>query len=112
MGSLDDRAGDLVEVKLHRFGVGERQGQGRARAASRTDRTEEVGALVSLICGLARPRSAPRPLPYETVLLANPRLILEPDLDGSLPRDTSQMSPQRRRKVFLNASIVRASCAG
>jgi hypothetical protein len=112
VGSLRDRAGDLVEVKLHRFGVGEREGQGRARAASRTDRAEQVGALVALISGLARSRSALRPLPYDTVLLADPRLILEPDLDGFFPRDVGQMGSQRGRKVFLNASIVRASCVG
>jgi hypothetical protein len=99
-------------VKLHRFSVGERQGQRRARAPSRTDRSEQVGALVALIGGLAGPRSAPRPLPYKAVLLADPRLILEPDLDRFFRGDASQMGPQRGRKVFLNASIVRASCAG
>jgi hypothetical protein len=59
-----------------------------------------------------RPRSAPRPLPHEAVLLADAGLVLEPDLDGLARRDAAQMGSQRGRKVFLNASIVSGSCAG
>jgi hypothetical protein len=109
MGSLGYGAGDLVEVKLHRLGVGERQGQRRACASSRTDRAEQVRALVALISGLARARSAFCPLPHEAILLADPCLVLEPDLDGFSRCDAGQMGPQRGRKVFLNASIVRPS---
>ena len=112
MGALGDGAGDLVEVKLHRLRVGEGQRQRGSLAASRTDRAEQVGALVALVGGLARPRSAPGPLPHEAVLLADPRLVLEPDLDGLARREAAQMGFQRGREVFLNASIVLASCAG
>jgi hypothetical protein len=45
---------DLVEMKLHGFGVGVRQSQRRPRAAGRADGPEQVGALVALIGGLAR----------------------------------------------------------
>jgi hypothetical protein len=45
------------------------------------DGAEQVGVLVALIGGLTQPRSSPRPLPYEAVLLADPGLILKPDLD-------------------------------
>ena len=38
MGALGDGAGDLVEVKLHRLSVGERQRQGGSRAAPDLDR--------------------------------------------------------------------------
>jgi hypothetical protein len=35
---------NLVEVELHRLGVGEGQRQPRADAASRTDGAEQIGA--------------------------------------------------------------------
>ena len=81
MGALGDGAGDLVEVKLHGIRVGERQRQRSACATGRTDRAEEIRALIALVGGLAWPRSSSCPLPYEAVLLADPRLVLEPDLD-------------------------------
>ena len=53
----DDRVGtggyccsDLIEVKLHGFGVAERQkNQGSAGSMFGTDRTEQIGRLGSLI---------------------------------------------------------------
>ena len=55
MGAPPDRAGDLVEVKLHRLRVGEGQRQGGAGAAGRADRSEQVSALIALVGGLTRP---------------------------------------------------------
>jgi hypothetical protein len=51
-------------------------------------------------------------LPHQPVLLADAGLVLKPDLDGLAGRDAGQVSSQRGGEVFLNASIVRASCAG
>ena len=39
------------------------QDQGRAHAAGRADRAEQISLVVSLICGSAWPRAAPGPLP-------------------------------------------------
>src|SRR5947208_15578764 len=105
----------VMEVMVSGWAISFRQasqGQRRACASSRTDRAEQVRALVALISGLARARSAFCPLPHEAILLADPRLVLEPDLDGFSRCDAGQMDPQRGREVFLNASIVRPSCAG
>ena len=66
---------------LHGLGVGEGQGEGRADAARWADGAEQIGALVALVGRLPRPRAAPGPLPDEAVLLADPGLVLEPDLD-------------------------------
>ncbi len=107
MGAICDGTGDLVEVKLHCLRVGERQRQGGSRATRRTDGAEKVGAFVALVSGLARPRSASRPLPHEAVLLADPGLVLEPDLDRLSTGDAGQVGAQGGREVFLNASIVR-----
>jgi hypothetical protein len=43
MGAGRDRGADLKEVRLHRFGVGERHDEGRALAEPRADRAEERG---------------------------------------------------------------------
>ena len=42
---------DLIEVKLHSFGVAGRQHEGGAGAAFGADRTEQVGRLGPLIVG-------------------------------------------------------------
>ena len=107
MGAASDGASDLVEMELHGVGVGKGQRQGGAGATSRADGAEEIGALITLVGGLPGPRPAPGPLPHETVLLADAGLVLEPDLDGFVPGKMSQMGPQGRGPVFLNASIVR-----
>jgi hypothetical protein len=76
MGAPFDGAGDLVEVELHGLRVGKGQGQGCPRAAGRADGAEQVRAFVALVGRLLRPRSAPRPLPHEAVLLADAGLVL------------------------------------
>lgn len=111
MRALGDCAGDFIDVKLHGLGVGMRQGERRACAPRRTNGAEQIGALIALVGRLAGPRSAPRPLPHETVLLADPRLILEPDFDRLAPRDVGQMGVQRGGEVFLNVAMIRSSCA-
>jgi len=70
-------------------------------------RMRQVGALVALVGGLARPGSALGPLPHKAVLLADAGLILEPDLDRLVPGKVGQMRFQGRGPGFLNASIVR-----
>jgi len=52
--------------------------QGCALVQCRADRAEDVGILIALIGDLARARAFRSPLINLTVLLANPRFILEP----------------------------------
>lgn len=106
MGAASDGAGDLVEMELHRLGIGKGQRQGGTGAASGADRAEEVDALVSLVGGLAGPRSSLGPLPNETVLLADAGFVLEPDLDRLSGREAGEVGLQRGREVFLKASIM------
>ena len=95
-----DGGGDFVEMKLHRLGVGVRKRQRRADAAGGTNGAEQIGALVTLIGGLARARSPSRPLPHEAVLLADPRLILEPNLDRRSFPQVRQMDFQNFGEVY------------
>jgi hypothetical protein len=99
-------------VKLHHIGVRVGQRQSRSDPTSRTDCAEQIGVVVALVGGLSGPRSAPGPLADEAVLLADPGLVLEPDFDRRRLRQPLEMSLQRAREVFLNASTIRSSCAG
>ena len=103
---------DLLEMQLHRFGVGGRQHQGRTLAMHRADRAEDVGALIALIRRQARPRPLPGPDPGPSVLLAQPGLVLEPNLDPPVLGQMAYVRPERAGEVFLNASIVSGFCAG
>lgn len=109
MGALCDMAADLVEVELHGVGVGEGQCERGARAAGGTDGAEEIGVLVALVGGLAWTRAAPGPLPDESVFLADPGFVLEPDFDGPCLAQACQVRLQRAREVFLNASTISPS---
>lgn len=84
-------AADLVEVKLHGCGVGKRQRHGCSLAARRADGAEQVCALIALVGGLSRPRATARPLPHDTVLLANSGFILKPHLDGLALRQIGEV---------------------
>jgi hypothetical protein len=99
-------------VKLHHVGVGVGQREGGADAPRWADRAEQIGVVIALIGGLARSRSALGPLPNLPVLLADPGLVLKPDLDRRRLRQAFEMSLQRAREIFLNASTIRSSCAG
>jgi hypothetical protein len=85
-----DMAADLVEMELHGVGVGQRQSERCAFCVSRTDGAEEVGAFIALVGRLTRPRTAAGPLPDETVLLADARLVLH---EGSAVNGVSACDP-------------------
>ena len=112
VASPGDGAGYLLEVKLHGVSVGEGQRQARADAAHRADGAKQIRALVTLIGGLRRPCSAPRPLANAAVLLADARLVLEPDLDGSVADYAAEMRRENAGEVFLKAAMVSPSCFG
>jgi hypothetical protein len=109
MRPLGDVARDFVEVKLHHVRVGIGKRQRRSDAPRRADRAEQIGVVVALVGGLYGPRSTPGPLANEAVLLANSGFILEPDFDRRRLGDSIEMSLQRAREVFLNASTIRSS---
>jgi hypothetical protein len=96
-------------VKLHHVSVGVGQCQRRPDAPRWADRAEQIGVVVALVGGLPWPRSAPGPLPNLTVLLADASLVLEPDFNWRRLGQSFEMSLQRAREVFLNASTIRSS---
>jgi hypothetical protein len=100
-------ARDFVEVKLHHVGVGVGQRERGSDPAGGADRAEQIGIVIALVGRLPWPRSAPGPLPNLAVLLADARLVLKPNLDRRCLGQAFEMSLQRARKVFLNASTIR-----
>lgn len=105
-------AGYLLKVELHGFGVGLRQGKPSTCSTRRADGPEEIGIGITLVGGLPWPCAPFCPLPDNSILLAEPRFILEPDLNRSVCRQMVEMGVQGRREVFLNAAIVSASWPG
>lgn len=71
----------LINVLLHRPGIGLRQDERYALISRRADGAEYIGAFVSLIDGLTGTRAALRPLSHAAILLADAHLVLEPDLN-------------------------------
>jgi len=109
-----DVTGDLVEMLLHRLGIGRRHRQGGAEVAGGTDRAEQIRALVALVGRLARAGSLARPLVDEAVLLADPHLILEPQLDPGAERQRLHNLRHLAGEIFLKVSIgvSEISCMG
>ena len=88
-------------MKLHHVGVGIGKRQCGSDAANGTDRAEQIGVVVALIGGLPWPRSTPGPLPNLPVLLADPGLVLKPDLDRRRLRQAFEMSTSHARGKFF-----------
>src|SRR5260370_21893600 len=74
-----DVLGDFGQVQVHRLAVAERQDEPDAFAIFRANRAEYVGRSGALIAGCRRARAALGPASGDLVLLADARLIGEPD---------------------------------
>ena len=77
-----DLRGDFGQVEVHRFGVAPGHDERRALAIPGTDRPEDIGRCGSLVFRRAGARAALGPTPRDLVLLADARLVREPDLYG------------------------------
>ena len=104
MGIGGDGLGYLGEMEVHRRGVAEGQDQPGRLAFGRTDRTEDVGRLGALIVRGRRPCTAQSPAPGDLVLLADPGLVLEPDLYALARRLAGRDLCQAGGELFLKAA--------
>ena len=98
------------EMLLHRLRVAERHDDAGALALRRTDRTEDVGPGGALVVWRPRPGAAPGPPPGELVLLADPRLVLEPELYALAGMRGADLR-HALRETFLKASAASGSWA-
>ncbi len=105
------RFGDLVQMQRHGGGIATGQDQGGRRSSGRTDRAEDIGRTGPLIMGRRGTRPAPCPPARDFVLLADPRLVLEPNLYRLARRVSSGDLVQAGGEVFLNVVIASISWA-
>lgn len=76
--ALRHLAADLLEMQVHRVGIGIRQDQGCADIAARTDSAEYIGPLTALVARRGRTAAALGPDAGQRALLANAGFILPP----------------------------------
>jgi len=106
-----DGGGDLRQMGVHRLGIAPWQDETDTLALLRTDRAEDVGPLGSLIVRRAGPCSALGPATCDLVLLADPRFVLEPQLDLYARLEAPADRFDFGGEVFLNASTANSFCA-
>ena len=102
-----DSKRNLRQVQRHGLGVAEGEDQACPLAKLRTDGTEDVGRFRSLVLGCRRPAAALGPAPGDLVFLADPGLVLEPDLYRRATREGGFDLCQLGCKApFLKSSIA------
>jgi len=107
-----DVGADFLEMHGHDFGVGGRCHQCCGGAAPRANGTKNIGPFVTLIARRTRARSTFSPDPRQRALLANARLVLEPDFEGLCFGVLGEFRCERGGEVFLKASCAAASACG
>ena len=112
MGAGADGLAELVEHRRHRGGADRGQDQGAAGVARRADRAEQVDRLVAQVAYAARAHAAFEPAAADAAGLADPGLVLEPDLEpfgvGMVAGDLGD----QRRKFFLKRAWALRSASG
>jgi hypothetical protein len=107
MGAWRDLCGDFGQVQVHGFSVASGHDESCAFAVLGADCAEDISGGGSLIIGSARSCAALGPPTGDLVLLADARLVGEPDLYGG--GSDALLAPdlfQARGKTFLKSSIA------
>lgn len=104
-----DRLRDLCQMQGHGGGVTARQHKTGRCAARWADRAKDIGRAGALIVGCAGSRSPPRPSARNLVFLADPSLVLEPDLYRFAGRFALGDRRQVGSEVFLNPAMASPS---
>ncbi len=97
-------------MKLHGFGIAEWENEGGAGSVFGTYRSEQIGRLGALIVSGLGTRALAGPALGDFVLLADPHLVLEPDLYRCARRELGADFRHAYGKVFLNAAMASGSC--
>jgi hypothetical protein len=102
-----DLCGDFGQMQTHRLAVAVGQDQSGAFSVAGTDGAEDVGRSGALIGGSRGSCSAQGPAPRDLVLLADARLVREPDFEGvSCEALFVGDLRQARWELFLKASMA------
>ena len=106
------QAADLRQVAVHHVDVDAGHHQRGAEIPARADRAEQIGPAVALVFGLARPAATLGPNPGQGALLADPSLVLPPELDRPAAPGFRDRARDQLGEVFLCAATASASCWG
>ena len=99
-----DVTADLGEMQVHGLAVGHGQNESGTGIARGTDGAEQIGPVVALVARCARSAAAFGPNPGQRALLADPGLILPPELDRLALGMRGDAGSNQIGKVFLCAS--------
>ncbi len=106
-----DGQADFLEMLGHGLRVAPGHDEAGALALGGADRAEDVGPFRALIVRRARAGSAPSPAPGDRILLADPGLVLPPQLYGGAGRELRPDRVQLGREGFLKSSSAASLCA-
>ena len=112
VAALRHLAADLLEMQVHRLGVGIRQDQGRADIPKRTDGAKYVGPFASLIARPGWTAAALGPNASQCALLADAGFVLPPEFNRFFARMLGDRGFDQIGEVFLCASCAAGSCCG
>jgi len=111
MGTAGDLERDFLQVLAHRPGIAHRQHKTCALALVGADGAKEPGRAGALVVGCRRSCPPLGPAPRDLVLLADPGLVLEPDLYLCAFREGFPDCRHRGGEVFLKAAAASISWA-
>ena len=112
VGARRDRGRDFLEVEGHGFGVAGRQDEPCAFPLDGADGPEDVGRACPLVVRRRGSRATLGPTPRDLVLLADTRLVGEPDLYGvGLDAVFAPNLRQTLGEAFLKSSMAPTACA-
>ena len=111
VGIGGDGLGDFGKMQVHRRDVANGQDQASTLAFGRTDGAEDVGRLGPLIVRGDGTCAALGPTPGDLVFLADPGLVLEPDLYARAGRLAVRDRRQAGGELFLKAAAASGFCA-
>ena len=107
-----DLGGDFSQVQGHRLAVASGEDEGCTFPFLRTDRAEDIGRGGALVVGRRRPGSSSGPASRDLVLLADARLVGEPDFYiGRVDTLAFDDLCHTGGKAFLKSSIAPSACA-
>jgi hypothetical protein len=112
VGAWGDPSADLGQMQGHGFGVDIGQHQAGADASGGADGAEQIGPAIAAVAGRGWTAAALGPDAAQRALLADPGLVLPPELDRLASGGMGDRIGDQSGEVFLCAAWAAASWAG
>ena len=112
MGVLGQLLGEPVEEEPHGPGGHFGQDQGEVLAGGRADGGIDVGPLVAPVADPGRALALEPPAVADAALVADPRLVLEPELQAVVRVARADLLQRRAKPLFWKRRCARGSLLG